>query len=30
MENKLTQKEINKIIENHKHWLNEDVDGGNF
>lgn len=27
MENKLTQKEINKIIENHKHWLNEDVDG---
>ena len=26
MENKLTQKEINKIIENHKHWLNEDVD----
>lgn len=27
MENKLTQKEINKIIENHKHWLNADVDG---
>ena len=27
MGNKLTQKEINKIIENHKHWLNEDVDG---
>lgn len=27
MENKLTQKEINKIIENHKHWLNTDVDG---
>ena len=27
MENKLTQKEINKIIENHKHWLNKDVDG---
>ena len=26
MGNKLTQKEINKIIENHKHWLNEDVD----
>lgn len=29
MENKLTQKEINKIIENHKHWLNADVDGWN-
>ena len=29
MENKLTQKEINKIIENHKHWLNKDVDGWN-
>lgn len=29
MGNKLTQKEINKIIENHKHWLNEDVDGWN-
>jgi uncharacterized protein YjbI with pentapeptide repeats len=27
MGNKLTQIEINKIIENHKHWLNEDVDG---
>jgi uncharacterized protein YjbI with pentapeptide repeats len=27
MGNKLTQKEINKIIENHKHWLNKDVDG---
>lgn len=27
MGNKLTQKEINKIMENHKHWLNEDVDG---
>ena len=27
MENKLTQNEINKIIENHKHWLNKDVDG---
>lgn len=26
MGNKLTQIEINKIIENHKHWLNEDVD----
>ena len=29
MGNKLTQKEINKIIKNHKHWLNEDVDGWN-
>lgn len=29
MGNKLTQKEINKIIENHKHWVNEDVDGWN-
>ena len=29
MGNKLTQKEINKIIENHKHWLNKDVDGWN-
>ena len=29
MGNKLTQKEINKIIENHKHWLNADVDGWN-
>ena len=27
MGNKLTQKEINKIIKNHKHWLNADVDG---
>lgn len=27
MGNKLTQKEINKIIENHKHWLDKDVDG---
>ena len=26
MGNKLTQKEINKIIENHQHWLNKDVD----
>ena len=26
MENKLTQKEINKIIENHQHWLKKDVD----
>ena len=29
MGNKLTQKEINKIIKNHKHWLNEDIDGWN-
>lgn len=26
MGNKLTQKEINKIIENHQHWLKKDVD----
>jgi len=23
----MTQEELNKIVENHKHWLNEDVDG---
>ena len=23
----MTQKELNKILENHKHWLNEDCDG---
>ena len=26
MERKLTQKEINKIIKNHQHWLKKDVD----
>ena len=26
MGNKLTQKEINKIIKNHQHWLKKDVD----
>ena len=24
---KLTQKQINKILEEHKHWLNEDCEG---
>ena len=23
----MTQEELNKVVENHKHWLNEDVDG---
>lgn len=23
----MTQKELNRILENHKHWLNEDCDG---
>ena len=23
----MTQEKLNKIVENHKHWLNEDVDG---
>ena len=23
----MTQKELNKILENHKHWLNEDCEG---
>ena len=23
----MTQEELNKIVENHKHWINEDVDG---
>ena len=23
----MTQEELNKIVENHKHWLNKDVDG---
>lgn len=24
---RITQAELNKILENHKHWLNEDIDG---
>ena len=23
----MTQEELNKVLENHKHWLNEDCDG---
>ena len=23
----MTQEELNKVVENHKHWINEDVDG---
>ena len=23
----MTQEELNKILENHKHWLNEDCEG---
>ena len=26
-EDKMTQEELNKILENHKHWLNEDCEG---
>ena len=27
-EEKMTQEELNKVLENHKHWLNEDCEGG--
>ena len=26
----MTQKELNKVLENHKHWLNEDCDGWEY